>query len=193
MCNKFTKKKMTIHELFVNTCNKHPDKIMIYFKDEEWRFRDIEEFSNQVAHFFSGRGYKRGDSIAVFMDNKPQYVGLLLGLSKVGMIAALINTNLVMESLVHCVSVGNTKAIVFDHSLWQPVADVVGRLREANPSFATFVIDSPDRFGPAPAAHIGDTVDLDQALRRMNKLPLPRNILSAGSSTDTLCYIYTSG
>ena len=67
LCNKFQKDNMTIHQLFYNTYTKHPDKVMVYFEDQEWSFRDIEMYSNKVSHFFLSQGFKRGDVLAVFL------------------------------------------------------------------------------------------------------------------------------
>ena len=74
---------------------------------------------------------RRGDVLAVFLENRPEYVGLLLGLSKVllaikymlkciftnifttqiGVTAALINSNLRLGSLTHCITVGRCKVL----------------------------------------------------------------------------------
>lgn len=51
------------------------------------------------------------------MENKSQYVGLWLGMAKIGVEAALINFNLRLESLVHCITISNAKAVVFGSEL----------------------------------------------------------------------------
>lgn len=51
------------------------------------------------------------------MENRSQYVGLWLGMAKIGVEAALINFNLRLEALVHCVTISNAKAVVFGSEL----------------------------------------------------------------------------
>ena len=51
------------------------------------------------------------------MENRSQYVGLWLGMAKIGVEAALINFNLRLEALVHCVAISNAKALVFGSEL----------------------------------------------------------------------------
>lgn len=58
-----------------------------------------------------------GDVVALFMENRSQYVGLWLGMAKIGVEAALINFNLRLEALVHCVTISNAKAVVFGSEL----------------------------------------------------------------------------
>lgn len=55
--------------------------------------------------------------VALFMENRSQYVGLWLGMAKIGVEAALINFNLRLEALVHCVTISNAKAVVFGSEL----------------------------------------------------------------------------
>lgn len=58
-----------------------------------------------------------GDVVALFMENRSQYVGLWLGMAKIGVEAALINFNLRLEALVHCVTISDAKAVVFGSEL----------------------------------------------------------------------------
>jgi acyl-coenzyme A synthetase/AMP-(fatty) acid ligase len=51
------------------------------------------------------------------MENKPEYIATWLGLSKLGVISALINTNLKNQALVHSITVSNSKVIVFGAEL----------------------------------------------------------------------------
>ena len=57
--------------------------------------------SNQVAHFLIQSGYRKGDTVAIFMTNQPKYIVALLGLAKIGVTAALINNNLTHEVILH--------------------------------------------------------------------------------------------
>lgn len=60
---------------------------------------------------------QEGDVLALFMENRTQYVGIWLGMAKIGVEAALINFNLRLEALVHCVTISNAKAVVFGSEL----------------------------------------------------------------------------
>ena len=51
--------------------------------------------------------------MALLLESCPEFVCMWLGLSKLGVITALINTNLKRDSLWHCVSAVEVKAIIF--------------------------------------------------------------------------------
>lgn len=77
----------------------------------------METYSNGVANYFIERGYAKGDCVALFMENRPEYVGLWLGLAKIGVIPALINYNLRQSSLLHTINVAECRAIIYGAEL----------------------------------------------------------------------------
>lgn len=109
----------TIPKIFAETLQKYGDKTALIFEGtgERWSFRELDEYSNRVANLLHERGFREGDVVALFMENRSQYVGLWLGMAKIGIEAALINFNLRLEALVHCVHISNAKAVVFGSEL----------------------------------------------------------------------------
>lgn len=77
----------------------------------------MEDYSNRVANVFKNHGYRKGDTIALFLENRPEFVCLWLGLAKLGVIIPLINYNLRDQSLLHSFTVANAKAIIFGSEL----------------------------------------------------------------------------
>ena len=73
----------------------------------------VEDRSNQIANFFISSGYHKGDSVALFMVNCPEYVVVWLGLAKAGVVSALINYNLKSQGLVHTIRVANCRGVVY--------------------------------------------------------------------------------
>lgn len=105
--------------MFQNVVRRHPDKVAFIYEgtDDKWTFRRLDEYSNAVANFFYQQGFRLGDPIAIFMESRPEFVGLWLGMAKVGIEAALINFNLRLDSLAYCVKTSGAKAIIFSGEL----------------------------------------------------------------------------
>uniref|UniRef100_A0A8C8HR61 Very long-chain fatty acid transport protein n=1 Tax=Oncorhynchus tshawytscha TaxID=74940 RepID=A0A8C8HR61_ONCTS len=114
----------TLPKIFAETVRRHGDKTALIFEGtgEKWSFRQLDEYSNRVANLLLQRGFVEGDVVALFMENRSQYVGLWLGMAKIGVEAALINFNLRLEALVHCVTISNAKAVVFGSELTEVFA-----------------------------------------------------------------------
>ena len=88
-------------------------KIAIKFNYQTWTFEHLEKFSNRVANYFSDKGFRYGNEIGLLMKNCPEYIGIWLGLSKIGVITALINTNLKLDLLINTLSTFNCQALIF--------------------------------------------------------------------------------
>ena len=77
----------------------------------------MENYSNRVANYFKSCGYQKGDVIALFMESSPEFVCMWLGLAKIGVVSSLINFNLRLDSLIHCITACNAKALIFSTEL----------------------------------------------------------------------------
>jgi len=119
---------ITIPDLFHRICTKHRNKAAILYEDQTWSFQDLDNYSNAVANYFQNEGFTSSDTVAILLENSPEFVGLWLGMAKVGIHAAFINTNLREDALLHCVTMSEAKALVFGKHLAQSVADVASSL-----------------------------------------------------------------
>ena len=63
------------------------------------------------------QGFHKGDVVAVFMEARLEFVGTWLGLAKLGIVTALINFNLRLETLAHCINSSNSKALIYSSEL----------------------------------------------------------------------------
>lgn len=53
------------------------------------------------------------------MENRPEFVAIWLGLSKIGIVIPLINHNLRKQSLLHSITIGNCTALIYCESLME--------------------------------------------------------------------------
>ena len=102
-----------------------------------------------------------GDTVAVFMENCPEFVCTWLGLAKAGLVPALINYNLRAESLHHSVTVAGSCALVYSASLAAAVSEIFSLLlngqRLSYPTYITGAAASADSLVRVPG-----TKDLDE-------------------------------
>lgn len=179
----------TVPKMFSETVKSTPNKVMFYFEDQKWTFKQVEEYSNRVAHFFMSKGLTRGDSVAVFMENRPEYVAIWLGLAKVGLVPALINYNLKLQALVHTIKVANAKAIIYGAELQDSINEVISSVQNGcSTVFPTFCSGLAGATCSVPAS-----VDLDTELELMPCTEVDKKIQDSIGFKDKLLYIYTSG
>src|SRR3989454_1449971 len=75
-------------------------------------YRALAERSNRYARWALEQGLAKGDAVCLFMPNRPEYMAIWLGITRVGGVVSLLNTNLAGPSLAHCINtVGPTHVI----------------------------------------------------------------------------------
>ena len=169
--------------VFERNVSKEPDKICYAFEDQKWTFRQLSQLSNRVAHVFDQAGLKPGDAVALLMDSRPEYAAIFLGLSKLGVVTALINHNLRDKPLAHCVKIAESKAVIFGADF----SDAVNTIRDQlDPSVKLYAFDVKTG-NSLPKGSVNLDVELKQA--SSGPLPGPQRC----GYTDKMLYIYTSG
>ncbi|PNI50617.1 SLC27A1 isoform 5 [Pan troglodytes] len=105
----------TIPRIFQAVVQRQPERLALVDAGtgECWTFAQLDAYSNAVANLFRQLGFAPGDVVAVFLEGRPEFVGLWLGLAKAGMEAALLNVNLRREPLAFCLGTSGAKALIF--------------------------------------------------------------------------------
>lgn len=180
--NGYHRQKKLVHDVFRESVKKHPDKIAFIFEEQKWTFRDVENITNKIGNYFYEKGYQPGDSVAIFVENSPELVFLWLGLSKIGVVSALINYSLKKEGFAHCVTVSKARALLFSAKFSEVVDEAHGRLSPNMDYFCLGSISSKPNFA---------FTELESVLTSTSALPPP--VIEGRKPTDLLLYIYTSG
>lgn len=77
----------------------------------------IDDLKNRIANVFYQHGFKHGDKVALLMENRPEFVATWVGLSQLGVVIPLINTNLRKQTLLHSIKVADCCGLIFGESL----------------------------------------------------------------------------
>ena len=83
--------RIPLHALLTNTAKKHPEKAALAFFERELSYRELEMLSNQFASALITLSVKKGDRVAIFLPNIPQFVIAYFGVLKVGAVATAIS------------------------------------------------------------------------------------------------------
>lgn len=117
------------------------------FSDREsFNFSDLATRIGTYQAWANAQGLGKGDTVALMMANRPDYVAAWLGLSRSGVIVALINTSLRGESLTHAIRVSTAKHVIADEEF---------RESAAHSGEPVMISASPQSIGNIPpSAHI---------------------------------------
>ncbi|MGC5328551.1 AMP-binding protein [Brevibacillus sp. SYSU BS000544] len=80
-----------LHELLRFHARTTPDKIAVIYYGRTISYQELDELSDRFAHFLLQRGLGKGDRVALFMQNCPQYLICHYGIQKIGAIVSPCN------------------------------------------------------------------------------------------------------
>lgn len=91
-------------------------------------FNLVNSFANRIAAFLIGQGIRAGQTIALLIPNKPEFVWSMLGAAKAGVTVSFINYNLRSAQVGHCLEICSAVAVLYDDQFEGLVADALTEL-----------------------------------------------------------------
>ena len=88
-------------------------------------YRALSAACNRYARWGLKRGLKSGEVVCLLMENCPDYMAVWLGLGRIGVTVALLNTNLTGPALAFCIDSVAPKHIIVAGELTQDRKSVV--------------------------------------------------------------------
>jgi fatty-acyl-CoA synthase len=147
---------------------------------ETFSYRGLAERARRYARWALAEGLKPGDAVALMMPNRPEYMAIWLGLTRVGVVVALLNTRLTGAALRHVVLVAKPRLAIVSADLVEVLADALGDEASAAPIWVHGQAESG-----APRIDLAVEVSSSEPLTPEEQPPV---VLS-----DRALLIYTSG
>lgn len=82
-CPQFVKEE-TIADIFREAAARYSDKVALIFGDIRFTYRELDQWSDQIALFILGKGMGRGSAIGVWHTRGPELHAVILGIVKAG-------------------------------------------------------------------------------------------------------------
>jgi fatty-acyl-CoA synthase len=135
--------------------------------------------AQQYARWGLSRNLVGGDVVALLMPNCAEYVAVWLGLTRIGVTVALLNTHLVGDALAHCIRIAAPKIMIVGATL---APTLEGLRPQLKPGLESWVLGAGAR-----------DFALDPILAKTSAVPLGAHEHPAPTLDATAFYIYTSG
>ena len=88
-------------------------KPFVLFDERSVGYAELDRQANRVARLLHERvGLVRGDVAGLMMENRPEYVAAWAGMAKLGVTAALINSNLSGRALEHALAASGSRTLL---------------------------------------------------------------------------------
>lgn len=166
---------------FEAAVDRFADHTALIFEDERLTYRQLEALANRFAAWADATGVARGDTVALFLPNRAEYVPAWAGLAKVGVASALINNNLTGAALAHCLSISGADHVITDAE----TAEALSTIRAGLPRpLNVWLIDGEPN---------GEQRKLDLKNPKVAPDRPSRDRRAGITARDVALYIYTSG
>ena len=131
-----TRADLPLHQLLRDKAFNEPDRVAIVFGDRSLTFADLDTESNRLAHGLRALGLERGDRLALFTPNRPEFVVGFYAASKLGAIACPLNSSYREREITHQLNDSSSTILIAHAKLWPVIEASRSRLTRLRPSTA---------------------------------------------------------
>ncbi len=124
---------VTVGRLLTQLADALPDREALVYADRSlrWTFRELECEARLIARGLIASGVERGDRVAVWATNVPEWIVLQFALAKIGAVLVTVNTSLRAREIEYLLRQSETSTL-FTIAGFKGV-DYVAELRDATP------------------------------------------------------------
>ncbi|MBI3992760.1 MAG: AMP-binding protein [Candidatus Lambdaproteobacteria bacterium] len=162
-----TASALTIGDLLRLQTRARPAQCAVEDDSGRWTFAQLNERTNRLCHVLGELGIGRGDRVAMFSENRHEYLEVEFACAKLGAITCGINWRLADPELVHCITLTTPKIMLVS----ERYREVAARIPHGVPT----------------------TIQLDAEYERALAQADPAEPRGMAQPEDGLLILYTSG
>jgi fatty-acyl-CoA synthase len=159
---------------------KYGDAPALMSDREQLSYRELSAQANRYARWAFDQGVRKGDTVCLLMSGRPEFLAVWIGITRIGGVTALLNTNLVDSGLAYCINVVEPKHIVVEAQMFKSLESARAHLTGDAKIWL---------HGDAGA----DLPRIDRAVAALSGKDLAPSDRPALTIEDRALYIYTSG
>ncbi|CBL44651.1 amp-dependent synthetase and ligase [gamma proteobacterium HdN1] len=173
---------------FEQAAQRNPRGSAILYESTRFTYDEVNQWANRYAHYLSSRGIRKGDTVAIFIENRPELLVSVLAVAKLGAVGAMLNVQQTGKVLIHSFNLVNPKAAIVGEEVAASLNEVRADLNvAADQVYWLADRDTTKDPGQAPEGYTNLSTESANSPTR-NHEASQRIYLN-----DPALYIYTSG
>lgn len=183
---------ISLHDVLTQTAKKYPKHTAIAFFDAELSYEELDCLSDNFASALTSLGIQKGDCVAIYLPNVPQFIISYFGILKAGAALTAISPLHREREIEHQLSDSKAKAIITLDSLY-PIVETV----KQKTLLQNIIITNPTQYAQNPAApttnlpNTPNTYGFQELLKNNANTPLQK--IPINPSEDLAALQYTGG
>ncbi|MGA7923359.1 MAG: AMP-binding protein, partial [Thermoplasmata archaeon] len=159
---------------------KNGSRVALGFPGRKLTYLELDTLSERVAAGLAAEGIGRGDRVAAFLVNRPEFPLLWFGLAKLGGVLVPLNTALKGDLLAYELADAQVRGMVTERGLWETFSQVRNRVSVPH----VWMVDDPSGSMRVPEDTAPWSSLQDAPGTRTSYVPQP---------ADPASILYTSG
>jgi fatty-acyl-CoA synthase len=143
--------RVNVGDALTRTAGRRPDQLAVVDGDRRWTYMQLNEQVNRVANALDGRGYTRGDALALASGNSGEFLLTYFACAKLGVVCVPMNLGWRPDEIAYVLDHSEARGVVVEAQLISqvlPGAEQVPAVRDlivAPGTGATYEPSLPDR------------------------------------------------
>lgn len=115
----------TVHGVIEQLAAERGDKNFLTCEGREFSYADMNDAAGRIAAGLQKLGVKKNDKVAIMMANRPEFLFIWFGLSKLGAVEVPINTAHKGRLLSYMINMSDSVVLVVETSFAEQIKDVL--------------------------------------------------------------------
>ncbi|MGR5459841.1 long-chain-acyl-CoA synthetase [Vibrio sp. PNB22_1_1] len=181
----------TLADRFEQQVSQTAERPFLIYDHHSWSYREVDRQANKIAHVAHEKGLKAGDVCAMAIENRPEFFFVWLGLAKIGVTVAFINTQIHGMPLVHAIDACQPSMVI----VGEECAPLFAQTMDEFADFAQLPLYLlPDQEKPADERiHARFDLGFVHALQAASAEPFDKAVRSSVTAETPSLLIFTSG
>jgi len=125
---------ITIGQALRQTAQRCPQRLAVSGMGERWTFAELDHHADALAHGLASLGVGRGDPVAVWLTNSPQWVACWMACARLGAVLVPVNTRFKAEEVAYILEQSQARVLVAMDRYWE--TDYLDMIRGLAPELA---------------------------------------------------------
>lgn len=115
---------MNLSNMILQGARYFPDKEAIVFEDTRFTYRELNDSVDLVAAYLRDRGIKRNDRVALYCENRPEWIMLYYGIIRLGAIVVCVSSAYRSSELEYLLTDSQPACVVTSEKLVDNIPDI---------------------------------------------------------------------
>ncbi|MCZ6872703.1 MAG: long-chain fatty acid--CoA ligase [bacterium] len=116
-------------EMLWETAQRFPERTAVIFQGQRISYRELDGLASGFANALANLGVRKGDRVALYMTNRPEYIISLYGIARLGAVFTPMNPTYKEAEISHQLNDADVLAIVVQESLYAQVKLIWPRIK----------------------------------------------------------------